>query len=65
MKKENLSWLFISLIAVIVASIVFSILSMTQANDPINTVFMIIHSITLLTVIGCWIYDAKQNKGED
>ena len=65
MKNEKLSWLFITYLAVILASIAFIILSMTRGFDPINIVFIIIHSATLMTVVACWIYDIALKKRSD
>lgn len=60
MQNNNLSWLFICFIAVILTSIAFTVLSMITASDPINTVFMIIHSVNLAAVIACFIVDFKK-----
>ena len=62
MKKDNLTWLFMSFIVVILASITFSILSMVKASDPINTVFMIIHCVDLLVVCIAWIIEERTKK---
>ena len=60
MENNNLSWLFVCFIAIILASIAFTVMSMIKAVDPINTVFMIIHAIDLAAVIGAWVVEAKR-----